>query len=176
MNLGVIICILEGFGFQRKDLVILFPLMLNSPSIYKITHCKCSPVLSSIMGAGPLLWCEWYWQCNIPWICGTELGNLEDRFELSDFYGSLMKFMKHALGLWESFTYYIAILWLPEYGNVHTGPSAFCALWGCQYHYSLDKICHRLSGELYLVIDCRGLICHCVDNSELFRKLKNVEI
>lgn len=176
MNFGVIICILEGFRYQRKDLAILFPLMLNPPSIYKIMHCKCSPVLSSIMGAGPLLWCEWYWQCNIPWICGTELGNLEDRFELYDFYGSLMKFMKHALGLWESFTYYIAILWLPEYGNVHTEPSAFCALWGCQYRYSLDKICHRLSGELYLVIDCRGLICHCVDNSELFRKLKNVEI
>lgn len=38
---------------------------------------------------------------------------------------------------------------------------------------ALIKIGHRLSGEICLGIDFRGLICHCVDNSELIGKLKN---
>lgn len=41
---------------------------------------------------------------------------------------------------------------------------------------ALIKMGHRLDREFYLVIDFRGLICHCVDNSELIRKLKNVGI
>lgn len=87
-----------------------------------------------------------------------------------------MKYMKQFISKFHILYCSFVVGGILGYGQESVRIFFFLCLLKISYCYSFDGLCHRLSGELNPVIDSGGLICPCVDNNELTRKLKSVGI